>query len=238
MPDAHVMNVYTGDIFVNNYTLPLPDSHYRRYWEQPLKLLDETNFPDIQHKKVVAVMGYKGDKREASLERYGQEIDLAYLRTQIALEGYRMGKVDIYGANWPDDISLEESREGNYQDRKAEILKKYHFNLCFENTNFDYYCTEKIWDSIEHKCLPIYYGDGNKIYEDFPKNSFIDYAELGSPAALFNCIDQMTIEEFRDRMNLCIAVFNQIHEKLKTVDRYEQYLLRIVQKIKGIVEQN
>jgi alpha(1,3/1,4) fucosyltransferase len=234
IPEAHVMNVYTGDIYVNNYTLPFTDPQYTYYWKEPLKFLDEMNFPDFQHKKVVAVMGYKGNRQEVSLKRYGQEIDLAYLRTQIAIAGYRIGKVDIYGKDWPDNIALEESREGNYQLRKARILENYHFNLCFENTNFDYYCTEKIWDSIQYGCLPIYYGIGNKIYEDFPKNSFIDYAEFSNPADLFKYIDSITVEEFRDRMNLCIEVFNQVHEKLKTYDRYKEFLLRIVQKFRAI----
>jgi alpha(1,3/1,4) fucosyltransferase len=233
-PDIHVMNVYTGDIFVNNYTLPLSEPCYRNYWDKPLKFLDEMNFPDFQHKKVVAVMGYKGNQREVSLKRYGQEIDLAYLRTQIALTGYRLGSVDIYGQEWPDHISLEDSREGDYQERKALILKDYHFNLCFENTNFDYYCTEKIWDSIEHGCLPIYYGAGNKIYEDFPSDSFIDYPEFSSPAELFESIERMTVDEFRTRMNRCIEVFNTIHERLKTYNRYEQFLLRIANKIKEV----
>jgi alpha(1,3/1,4) fucosyltransferase len=235
MPEAHITNVYTGDIYINNYTLPFSDPYYMQYWQKPLPFLNGDNFSRFEHKKVVALMGYKGNQREVRLNRYGQDIDLAYLRTQIALQGYQMGKVDIYGKDWPHNISLEESRGEGFQERKAKILQNYHFNLCFENTNFDYYCTEKIWDSIQNGCLPIYYGLGNKIYEDFPKHSFIDYTEFGSPIELFQYIDSMTIEEFCDRMNLCIEVFNQVHEKLKTYDRYQELLYRISKRFKEIM---
>jgi alpha(1,3/1,4) fucosyltransferase len=238
MPDAHVMNTYTGEIFVNNYTLPFPSDYCRHeYWTKPLPEMDEVSFPDFTHRKIVALMGYKGDQRKASLKHYGEELDLSYLRCQIALAGYRLGKMDIYGPNWPENMALEDSRHGgSFQERKEKILMDYHFNLCFENTNFPYYCTEKIWDSIRFGCLPIYYGAGNKIYEDFPKSSFLDYAEIGSIDKLFSYIDQITPDEFRERMNLCIRTYNAICDKLKDRNRYQEFLLRIVCKVQEIAD--
>lgn len=125
-------------------------------------------------------------------------------------------------------------------ERKLEILKNYHFNLCFENTNTDYYCTEKIWDSIKAGCLPIYYGNGNKIYEDFPKNSFLDYCDFKNASDMFEYVENMDEREFRQRMNLCIKVFNEVYEKRKIHKLYqgkydEEMLLKIVHKIKEIV---
>jgi alpha(1,3/1,4) fucosyltransferase len=132
-------------------------------------------------------------------------------------------------------MALEDSRHGgSFQERKEKILMDYHFNLCLENTNFPYYCTEKIWDSIRFGCLPVYYGTGNEIYEDFPKGSFLDYAELGSIDKLFSYIEQITPDEFRERMNLCIRTYNAICDKLKDRDRYGEFLLRVVQKIRNI----
>jgi hypothetical protein len=241
IPDAHIMNVYTGDIFTSNSSLPIFEQCYRQYWVKANQLQPLDKDFKFQNRKVVAIMGYKGDQKRLSLKKQGRELDLSYLRTQIALAGYKMGKVDIYGYYWPDNISLEVSRgEGyydSYRNRKAEILKKYNFNLCFENTNFDYYCTEKIWDSIQYGCLPIYYSEGNKIYENFPKNSFIDYSEFENPAELFNFIGNMDIEEFRTRMNLCIEVFNRIQEKLKCSNLYEDLLMRIVEKFQKIMSE-
>ena len=173
------------------------------------------------------------------MKREGKELDLSYLRTQIALEGYNLNKVDIYGSEWPDNIAIiEEPKEKRWDSgwvqRKYEILIRYHFNLCFENTNTDYYCSEKIWDSIRCRCLPIYYGKNNKIYEDFPQNSFLDYCNFPNSTALFEYIEKMSIEEFRSRMNLCIEVDNKFYRQKKRQKAVEKMLINIVQKIKEI----
>ncbi|MBD2001380.1 glycosyl transferase [Leptolyngbya sp. FACHB-541] len=235
LPDIHIMNVYTGDIYLNNYYTV--NSNGIQTIDRLLKPLDESSFPNFEHKKVVALMFYRNNCRRWSLKRNGEELDLCYLRTRIALQGYKSGKVDVYGRGWPRGVSLEDSRGEGWESRKAKILQNYHFNLCFENTNIAYYCTEKIWDSIQHGCLPIYYGEGNKIYEDFPQKSFLDYCDFGSSDALFRYIDVMTVDEFRARMNLCIDAYNRAFEKLEAPSNsfYEEMLLRIVQKAKAIV---
>jgi len=237
LPEVHVMNVYTGDIYLNNYYTV--NSNDIQTIDRPLKPLNESNFPDFEHKKIVALMFYRNNRRRWSLKRNGKELDLCYLRTRIALEGYRAGKVDVYGRGWPKGISLEDSRGEGWETRKAKILRNYHFNLCFENTNADYYCTEKIWDSIKQGCLPIYYGQGNKIYEDFPQESFLDYCDFGSPVLLFSYIDAMAVEEFRMRMNRCIDAYNRAFEKLQSSSNsfYEAMLLKIVQRIETILTQ-
>lgn len=237
-PEVHIMNVYTSDVFVNNYY----ENSYVRVIDRLLEPLNKVNFSSFRNRKIAALMICRSDQNTWSLKRGNEELDLCYLRTKIALDGHNLGKIDIYGQGWPDGISIENSRWENRKERKEEILRNYHFNLCFENTNTDYYCTEKIWDSIKYGCLPIYYGEGNKIYEDFPKNSFLDYCEFESSEALFKYIDQMTVEEFRNRQNLCIEVFNKICKKFDFHKPYEEtvinpgMLTRIVQKIKRILK--
>lgn len=229
--DVHIMNVYTRDIYQKNY------SCHSYPINQRLELLDESNFPSFNHRRIVAIMGYrKRERKNLSLKKDGRELDLINLRQKIALEGLEIGTVDIYGRLWPQGIALEQSRGTNWQSSKLEILQKYHFNLCFENTNFDYYCTEKIWQSIQGRCLPIYYGKGNKIYEDFPKNSFLDYSNFRNPKELFLYINQITVSEFRERMNLCIEAYNTVYEKLQSYNPGKEMLLKIVDKIKKIAE--
>ena len=268
IPDIHVMNIYTGDVWLNNYYENNYGTGAANCFLEPLS---ESNFSAFKNKKIAAIMIYRNDKRKWSLKRSNKELDLCYLRTKIALEGHKLNKVDIYGRDWPEGISLEVSRGGKWtipkepytqkmmaspslpqtykdagvlpewSDRKGDILKNYHFNLSFENTKADYYCTEKIWDSIKYGCLPIYYGEQNKIYEDFPQDSFLDYCKFKKAKALFDYIDRMEVEEFRHRMNLCIQVFNQICEKRQYYKPYdgtilhEERLLKIVQKIKTIM---
>jgi hypothetical protein len=145
-----------------------------------------------------------------------------------------MGLVDVYGRFWPDNIALSESRAGDWHTTKLNILKNYQFNICLENTNFDYYCTEKIWDSISSGCLPIYFGQGNRIYEDFPKDSFLDYAKFDDAHTLFEAIRDMSPQEYCLRMNRCIEVYNRLSEKHDFVEQRALMLLKIVDKIAEI----
>lgn len=207
LPDVHVMNVYTGDVYINNFTI----------WgfciDQQLKPLTSLDLPGLTNRKIVALMSYVGDRRNPPIKKDNVDLDLIRLRTYIALEGHRKNKVDIYGKGWKKSLSLEDSRMGKWRNRKQEILKDYHFNLCFENTSYDYYCTEKIWDSIKGYCLPIYYGQNSRIYEIFPQDSFLDYCRFETPQALFDYIDNMSETEFISRLNLCIEVFNNFYSK-------------------------
>nr|WP_272916661.1 glycosyltransferase family 10 [Helicobacter saguini] len=42
---------------------------------------------------------------------------------------------------------------------KIEWLKDYKFNLCFENSSYPGYLTEKLFDAFAAGCVPIYWGD-------------------------------------------------------------------------------
>ncbi len=181
---CHVMNVYTKDVFVSNLTFHAGSIN---------KKLDLVpNDFELKTKKVIALMSYyKGIKSE-SLIKDGNNIDLISLRTKIALFGNDLGFLDIYGKGWPIGVSKEDSREGDWVNRKKELMSNYNFNLCFENTATFNYTTEKIWDSIENYCLPVYYGKHTNVYELFPENSFVDYSNFKNPEELFKFIYEIT----------------------------------------------
>ncbi|NEN93050.1 MAG: glycosyl transferase [Okeania sp. SIO3H1] len=226
--DVHIMNIYTGDIYLNNYYF---------FWRENICKIPDyqvEKFGREKHKKIAALI--KNCNWNTSLICNGQELDLYELRKKIALQGYQLDKIDIYGKGWQENIVVENSRSGRWQERKIEILQKYHFNLCFENTIADYYCTEKIWDSIISGCLPIYYGGKNStIYEDFEKNSFLDYTEFRDSNELFEYVEKISIDEFNKRLNLCIQTFNKTYEKVKQMNRKKQVVKNIVQKLKEII---
>ena len=104
-------------------------------------------------------------------------------------------------------VSRGQSRYGQWSLSKYKILEGYDFNLCFENSLIPYYCSEKIWHAIHCGCLPIYYGQ-EAIYEDFPQDSFLDYATLGSADALFEAVSRMSLGEFQHRYEQCQRVFS------------------------------
>jgi len=232
--EINIMNIYTGDVFLNNYSLCIWRSNV---FSQPLNSVTQDDFWRPQHKKIVALMSKHPIGGFTSLVRDGKSIDLYEIRNQIALEGHQVGKVDIYGKGWEAGITIEDSRDGDWTNRKFEILQDYHFNLCFENTIAPYYCTEKIWDAIIGGCLPIYYGGQNStIYEDFPPNSFLDYCQFHDPGELFQYIEKMTFTEYKQRLNLCIETFNQAGEILRNHDFFiPKRTDNLAQKIKSIV---
>ncbi len=55
----------------------------------------------------------------------------------------------------------DDTLKGKYKDSKKEYLKDFVFNVCLENTHSVGYVTEKIFESIEAGCIPIYWGDDN-----------------------------------------------------------------------------
>ncbi|MCT7952797.1 glycosyltransferase family 25 protein [Ancylothrix sp. C2] len=223
--DVHIMNVYTGDTLWDNY-------YFFHLGKQPLTYYD--NFERENYKKIATLITNR--VWNTSLIRDGRELDLSRLRREIALQGYELGRVDIYGKKWPENIAIENSRAGDWHGRKLEILPKYHFNLCFENTIADYYCTEKIWDSIGCGCLPIYYGGKNStIYEDFETNSFLDYTDFRNPHELFEYIEAMTIDEFNERLHRCIHTVNKIYDKVHQLDLRERVVIKIMEKLEDIM---
>ncbi|WP_158308613.1 glycosyltransferase family 10 domain-containing protein [Christiangramia forsetii] len=202
------MNIYTGDVFVNNVTYQ--EKRFKN--NSKLDLLNR-DF-EISNKKVAALMSYYNGGKTSKVIVDGNNIDLIRKRSDIAQYLLSENMIDIYGQGWPKSISIEDSRFTDRHSRKKDILKNFNFNLCFENTVYPKYITEKIWESIENYCLPIYYGGSkSSIYEVFPKRSFIDYSEIESPRKLMELIKNISKEEFIERLNICLLVYNSFCEK-------------------------
>jgi hypothetical protein len=197
LPVIHVFNIYNW-FYCNNIA-----------WIRPGIRLSCIKQVCFSKRRAVALMGFRNNRRQWSLIHQGRELDLCYLRTQIALEGNRLEIFDIYGRDWPAGTCKGKSRGGDWRGKKIEILSRYQFNLAFENTNWPYYCTEKIWDAIEGGCLPIYYGANNAIYESFPQDSFIDFSLLDGISELMDVLVHMSEEEYVRRFNRCVDAFNQ-----------------------------
>jgi len=181
---------------------------------------------------------YQGGKHsQCNIE--GKNVDLIRKRSEIAMYGSKCGLLDVYGKGWSKCISKEDSRNGNWGERKETILENYHFNLCFENTVFPNYITEKIWDSIENYCLPIYYGNGeSSIYSSFPKNSFIDYNEFTNEKELFEYIENISSPKFIERFNKCLKVYNFYCKKPESFweENKKEMLDNIVQNCQNILK--
>ena len=62
---------------------------------------------------------------------------------------------------------------------KRSVLSRYRFAICFENTIFPGYLTEKLFDCLLAGCIPIYWGDPT-IADQIPPDCYIDYRQFGS----------------------------------------------------------
>ena len=89
---------------------------------------------------------------------------------------------------------------------KNEILAPYRFNLCFENSIFPGYYTEKLLQAWVAGCIPLYYSD---------RWCSLDF----NPKAMINRMDFSSVDEFVQH----VASINASPEAMKEL--YDQPLL-------------
>jgi alpha(1,3/1,4) fucosyltransferase len=108
----------------------------------------------------------------------------------------RVGRVDMYGniVNRP------------FRSSKYDLLRRYRFNLCFENSIFPGYYTEKALHAWAGGCVPLYYSD-NWYSFDF------------NPKAIINRIHFSSLDEFAEH----VALVNKSQSALNKI--FEQPLL-------------
>ncbi len=73
---------------------------------------------------------------------------------------------------------------------KIEFLRRYKFNLAFENESHEGYTTEKIYHAMQARSLPIYWGSP-RVHEEFNSKSFLNYFDYGSDEALIERIIEL-----------------------------------------------
>lgn len=80
--------------------------------------------------------------------------------------------------------------------RKLDVLKKYRFSICYENTvNMPGYISEKIFDSFQAGCVPVYFGAPN-VSDYIPANCFIDFRKFSNYEALYCYLKHMKADEY------------------------------------------
>ena len=116
-----------------------------------------------------------------------------------------------------------------FGDRKNDFLKQYRFNICPENSDTPGYVTEKIFDSVQAGCIPIYWSEKNlSEINIFNKDAILFYDEA-CPEKLCNQIadlqkNEKAYLEFISRPlftinapELIIAHLTKLKERLKEV---------------------
>jgi hypothetical protein len=73
---------------------------------------------------------------------------------------------------------------------KIDFLRPYKFNIAFENRSLPGYTTEKIFEPMVARCLPIYWGNP-EITTEFNPKSFLNYFDFPNEEALIEKIIEL-----------------------------------------------
>jgi hypothetical protein len=91
---------------------------------------------------------------------------------------------------------------------KIEFLKRYKFNIAFENTSLPGYTTEKIVEPMAARCLPIYWGNP-LIDREFNPKSFLNYFDFRDEDALIEKIIELDESDALYRQYMTAPYFHQ-----------------------------
>ena len=132
----------------------------------------------------------------------GKELYSERIRALHYFEKNIPGDFDFYGKGWnnPKESKKYETYKGP-TDNKIEEISNYKFCLCFENAaEMKGYVTEKIFDSLKAKTVPIYLG-ASDIEKYIPKDCFIDFRDFDGYSGLVHYLKDMQEEEYNRRIN-------------------------------------
>jgi hypothetical protein len=109
-------------------------------------------------------------------------------------------RFELYGFDWNKSVTLSQrvfsflkpfykSYKGIVRD-KSKVFSEFRFALIYENSSVEGYISEKIFDCLRSKCVPIYLGAPN-ILRYIPSNVFIDRNKFESNLELFNFLESV-----------------------------------------------
>lgn len=154
-----------------------------------------------------------------------QFVDLYPFRMKAIVHFASKDYFSLYGWGWDKQRYLTKEERCAIKklkpvqiDDKDVTVAKYQFALCFENTIYPGYVTEKIYDCFLARCIPIYYGAHN-IDEYVPANTFIDMRNFKNFEALSSFLENISEEKIEEYL-FNINKFLESDVFLKSTDRY------------------
>jgi len=182
--------------------------YHQMFFPSPygIKDFNPVNFNDKQFITMVSGAKSIGNWKKNLILKilYGLSVKEIYqerlkaIRFFAAKEGF-----DLYGRGWdkaPFKESYKEAIAKSYQgavDDKFKILKGFKFTICFENSIFPGYITEKIFDAIFAGSIPIYLGAPD-IKKYVPADVFIDFRDFKNYNDLYNFILSIDEEKYNN----------------------------------------
>jgi hypothetical protein len=191
--NIYVFNLYNRNVYFDNFFyFQDRSSHPLNYIRSPTDL----NVP-YDNRKIVTLMTAKKFRTLIN----GVDVSLAVRRVDLALAGHAAGQMDVFGRNWPEGVALTESRYvADRSNVKLDILRGYNFNFCPENTQWDYYVTEKFWEAVMGNCMPIY-APNRTLSMTIPDHLFINVNTMKNFDDIAAAVDSVGFVEFAERVN-------------------------------------
>jgi hypothetical protein len=146
---------------------------------------------EVSIKRQLAALRYRPINRE----RYSARANL--IRAFSVRDDF-----DLYGEGWQErhpamDAQAYEAARRVYRGPvrdKLGLLARYRFALAVENTRFRGYITEKLFDPMYARCIPVYVGAPD-VAQFVPPAAFVDAGQFPTYAALEQFLRAMTEEE-------------------------------------------
>jgi len=175
-------------------------------------------------------------KRELASRFYppiGRDLYLERLRAVAHFAG-RDG-FDVFGQGWGRrhpavPAHLHEAVLRAYRGpvrEKLEMLAQYRFALCFENSQFEGYVSEKIFDCFFAGTVPIYLGAPD-ITRYVPPSAFIDFRDFGSYRELEVFLDGLSEARTREYLEAAAAFLRSERYKPFTAECFAQQIVQML----------
>lgn len=186
------------------------------YSREHLKFVDP--LPPFSERKFCNVMNSNNSSNQPG-EEYSE-------RKQMVNFFKNIDDFDVYGRGWNGIKSWKGEIPG---DDKWDVLIKYKFTICYENSTPDGYVTERLADAFSSGCIPVYLGPEN-IEELIPKSCFINRKDFKSYNDLYQYmknIDESTYQTY-------LKNFRKFFDSPQVQSFSSDYLAkRIVERIVG-----
>lgn len=110
---------------------------------------------------------------------------------------------------------------------KINFFRKCRFSLCFENSSWPGYCTEKIMHGLIARTVPIYWGSPT-VTMDFQEGSFISRHDFVSDNEFIDAIIKMDQNKHLWEIMANTVPLPYVHDRFWDLDRFNLWFLNNV----------
>ncbi|GAA5163854.1 glycosyltransferase family 10 domain-containing protein [Viridibacterium curvum] len=196
----HIHNT-VGDL----YSLDGVDAAKLRqlFWPQPYDVEQEPFWSRTERSDRFVIISGNHNPKFRKPEYYSKRIEaVGALASVDAVDLYGRGwerwfsKQSAWWPYWWNIRAIRRSFRGSCNS-KLEVLSRYRFSICFENTPMRGYFTEKMFDCLYAGTVPIYLGAPD-IEQLVPQETFVDARHCTDFRALHRRLSAMPATEWQD----------------------------------------